>query len=227
MTNSKFRIGLFVALLATLFLCLPGLMAGKGGGNGSSKPDVTATISSGLLLGSDGLDGDSYTSLGADEVFASTTPPELNTWDLNLSDSNLTGRAVSVTFDSNLDYTSGAVPKDGLYSGIVSSRCFTGSSLTVVQFWTITPTTTQTNCSLNISVTYEGVGYLFAMSPEYSSMGSASATVACTNNSTGPCTSWTITGNGPAVLIENYGNAKKAKVLGTAVNSFSIDVSLD
>lgn len=225
MTNSKFRIGVFVASLATLFLCLPALMAGKGGGNSSSKPSVTATISSssGLMLGSDGQDGGSYTSLGADEVWASTMPPELNDWVLNLSDSGLTSREVCVTLDNN---SFGSL--SGCYSGaIVSSRCFTGSSLTVVQFWTITPTSTQSDCSLNVSFTNQGVDYLFAMSPEYSSNNSANASVACTNNSTGPCTSWTITGNGAAVLIENYSNAKKAKVLGTADNSFSIGVSLD
>jgi hypothetical protein len=140
-----------------------------------------------------------------------------------LNDSGLTGREVCLTLTNNsFGFLSGC------YSGaIVSSRCFTGSSLTVVQFWTITPTTTQTNCSLNVSFANQGVGYLFAMSPEYLSSGSASATVACANNSTGPCTSWTITGNGPAVLIENYSNAKKAKVLGTADNSFGIAVSLD
>lgn len=223
MTNSKFRISFVVALVATLFLSLPGLMSGKGGGNGSSKPGVTATISSSSAYVLQG-NGGTYTSLGADEVWASTTPPELNDWVLNLNDSGLTEREVCLINNS-------FAVLSGCYSGaIVSSRCFTGSNLTVVQFWTITPTTTQTDCSLNISFSDQGVDYLFAMSPEYSSSGSASATVACANSTvpfTGPCTSWTITGSGTAVLIENYGDVKKAKVLGTADDSFNIGVSLD
>lgn len=227
MKNSKLKIGVLFAFSAVLFLCLPGLMTGKAARKGKTppNPDVTATISgsSGLLLGPD--TGGPYTSAGADEVFAAG-PGELSDWVLNLGDSDLTNRKVSVTFDPISGYTGPNLTGD--YSGaIVSSRCFMGN-LTVAQFWTIGDgaANPQNNCSLNVAVTYEGEGYLIATSPEYPGYGVA--TVTCTSASGSPCTSWTITtGSGPAVVIENYSNAKKAKVLGTATNNFNIAVTVE
>jgi hypothetical protein len=217
MKNSKLKIGVLVPLLAALFLCLPGFMTGNTKGN----PDVTATIDNCpdsetgtcFNLRSDGQG--TYTSLGADEVFSSSMPAELNNWDLNLGDSNLKGREVCVTF---------SIGPNGCYSGAtVQSRCFNPYP-TVVKFWTIGDGSAnpQTNCSLNVGID----GYLIAMSPEYSSQGSASAIVKCTSPSGSPCTAWTITGSGTAVVFETSHGGKETEI-GTADNNFQINVAVE
>ena len=166
--------------------------------------------------------GDGVTSQIADQT-------SYGDWDLFLIDS-VPVRYLHLTF-SPVNGPQHPIP-DNIYSPKVISRCYDGEN-NVLGFIDIGPGKANNLCSLRINLDYEGMSYVFVMSPyplETPGTTTGSATVTCNTTSGTTCNSWTIApyaagAKGTVAALYRVGKGGKQTLVGTYNNTYRIDVT--
>ena len=212
-----------VRLSCVLFALLVVASAALAGG----RYPVTATISTGCC----DANGSSYTlqSDGAvvysnagsllSQITPNNGPTNYYQWSFDLSNSS---RSFYLTLTpvngSPVGPFSGPLP----FNGQLYSRCFTPSL--GLQNWTQI-VTSDNNCAMRANFSYAGVGYSLVMSPQV--LGTGTATVICTSNSS-PCSSWTdVPTTGPNASNPNVANlyGSGGALIGQYYLSFNISLT--
>ena len=216
-------------VMVTLALIGPGLVAGiRAQGKGktpsnalvqSEVHDFTGTDT--LQLQSDGVETYANGAGVVSQIYSAS-----GDWDLDLRASQ---RAVRLTFSAVPGSPVSPVPST-LYNARVISRCF--DLLENITGWlAIDEGQSNTQCSLRVNFTVNGVEHFLVMSPLYNEFGAGSATVTCDadTDSNTTCERWTVvpgTGNNANVAsLFRVGRGNKVEYIGNYFNTFRIVVT--